>query len=167
MHAARVFQGGALPPSNAVLAHADPALPPGYWPARRGQTAFLFRFPLPPRAPASIAFGKGLARVRYEVRASAAVVWKGERRLVTASREAVVVEDIEDVEQKAEAIVVGENGKIWAQARVVGGMLVAGAGACLELQVKNHSTKKVCPSHQLFDPISSLSCCLLSLFSLF
>ena len=43
----------------------------------------------------------------------------------------------------AECLVVGEGRKVWAQARVVGGMLVAGALACIELQVKNHSAKKV------------------------
>ena len=42
-----------------------------------------------------------------------------------------------------ECLVVGEGGKVWAQARVVGGMLVAGESACVELQVKNHSAKKV------------------------
>jgi hypothetical protein len=29
------------------------------------------------------------------------------------------------------------------QARVLGGMLVVGESACIELQVKNHSVKKV------------------------
>jgi len=42
-----------------------------------------------------------------------------------------------------EGVVVGENGKIWAQGRIVGGMAVAGESACVELQVKNHSSKKV------------------------
>jgi hypothetical protein len=95
------------------------------------------------RTPASIDFGRGLARVRYEVRASAGASWKGERRLVTHVCDAPVVEDAADVDATAEAVVVGENGKIWAQGRVIGGVLVAGHSACLELQVKNHSTKKV------------------------
>ena len=42
-----------------------------------------------------------------------------------------------------QAVVVAEQGKIWAQARLVGGLVVAGESACVELQVKNHSTKKV------------------------
>lgn len=42
-----------------------------------------------------------------------------------------------------EGIVVGENGKIWIQGRVVGGLVVAGESACVELQVKNHSSKRV------------------------
>jgi hypothetical protein len=146
MHTVRLFQGQGIPPSNAVLSHplpGDPPLPLHYWPARRGQTTFLFRFDLPPRTPGSIDFGRGLARVRYEVRATVGVVWKGERRLVTHAKDAHVVEDIEDADLKAEAIVVGEGGKIWVQGRVIGGVLVAGHSACLELQVKNHSAKKV------------------------
>jgi hypothetical protein len=42
-----------------------------------------------------------------------------------------------------ECLVIGEGGKVWAQARVLGGMLIAGESACVELQVKNHSAKKV------------------------
>ena len=42
-----------------------------------------------------------------------------------------------------QGVVVAENGKVWMQARVVGGILVAGESVCIELQVKNHSTKKV------------------------
>lgn len=43
-----------------------------------------------------------------------------------------------------EGVLVGENGKIWVQGKVVGGLVVAGETACVELQVKNHSAKKVC-----------------------
>ena len=46
-----------------------------------------------------------------------------------------------------EALIVGEGGKIWVQGRILGGMLVAGESACVELQVKNHSAKKVRPSY--------------------
>lgn len=42
-----------------------------------------------------------------------------------------------------EAIVVGENGKLWMQGKIVGNVILAGDSACLELQVKNHSNKKV------------------------
>jgi len=45
-----------------------------------------------------------------------------------------------------QVVVVGGSGKLWMQGRVLGGVLVADATACLELQVKNHSTKKVCVS---------------------
>lgn len=42
-----------------------------------------------------------------------------------------------------EAVVVGENGKVWLQARLLGGIVVAGQPACVELTVRNHSLKKV------------------------
>ncbi|KAF8799080.1 hypothetical protein BYT27DRAFT_6870071 [Phlegmacium glaucopus] len=42
-----------------------------------------------------------------------------------------------------EAIVVGDNGKLWMQGRMIGGPVVAGGTAYLELQVKNHSNKKL------------------------
>jgi hypothetical protein len=45
--------------------------------------------------------------------------------------------------QEPEGVVVGEFGKIWVQGKVVGGVIVAGESACIELQVKNHSSKKV------------------------
>ena len=44
-----------------------------------------------------------------------------------------------------EGLIVGEGGKIWVQACVLGGMLVAGESAYIELQLKNHSAKKVRP----------------------
>jgi hypothetical protein len=40
-------------------------------------------------------------------------------------------------------VVVGENGRFWMHGRVIGGLLVAGESACVELQVKNHSSRKV------------------------
>ncbi|KDQ59006.1 hypothetical protein JAAARDRAFT_192565 [Jaapia argillacea MUCL 33604] len=147
LHSRRRFQGEGLPPSNAVLAHpypGEPPLPAHYHPARRGQTTFLFRIPLPFSCPSSLNFGSGLARLRYEVRATVGVAWKGEKRLVTDRKEVEVVEGFEDdpVRVAPEAVVVGEHGKIWVQGRVAGGVVVAGRSACVELQVKNHSTKK-------------------------
>lgn len=83
--------------------------------------------------------------MRYELRASAGVLWKGEKRLVTDRTDIQVVEcfDEDPSRPEPEGVVVGENGKIWAQGKVVGGVIVAGESACVELQVKNHSTKKV------------------------
>lgn len=49
-----------------------------------------------------------------------------------------------------EATVVGENGKLWMQGKLVGNMIIAGESACLELQVKNHSAKKVMVSFATF-----------------
>ena len=147
MHSRRVFQGPGLPPSNAV--HSDsvvPPLPAHYYPARKGLATFLFKFQLPKSSPSSISFNSGLARVRYEVVASVGVSWKEENRLVTSKKEVDVVECWDETldQTEPEAIIIGESGKIWVQGKVVGGFMVAGQPACIELQVKNHSTKKVC-----------------------
>lgn len=73
------------------------------------------------------------------------VAWKGEKKLVTDKKPVDVVERFwEDIRQpESEGVIVGENGKIWMQGRVLGGFMVAGEPACIELMVKNHSTKKV------------------------
>lgn len=44
----------------------------------------------------------------------------------------------------AEQVVVSENGKLWAQGRLLGPYVIAGRMSCLELFVKNHSGKPVC-----------------------
>ncbi|KAF7965843.1 hypothetical protein HWV62_41246, partial [Athelia sp. TMB] len=161
LHRRRLFQGPGLPPSNAVLPMPPssspsslPPLPPHYHVARRGQTTFFFRIPLPRRSPASIAFGGGLATVRYEVRATVGVWWQGERRLVVDRKPVEVVESysVEDTEEAdaagwtGEKVVVGEGGKLWVQGKIVGGVgggaIVAGESACVELQVKNHGNRK-------------------------
>lgn len=148
LHGRRVFQGPGLPPSNAVQAYpspGDPPLPRHYCQALRGVSAFLFRFPLPPSSPSSISFGGGLARVKYELRATAEIFWKGEKRRVVDTREVDVVEIFEEdfMRVEPEGVVVGENGKMWVQGRVLGGLLIAGESACVELLVKNHSARRV------------------------
>lgn len=147
LHSRRVFQGPGLPPSNAVHPFPkpdEPALPANYYHARRGTTAFLFRFPLPESSPSSINFGSGVAQLRYEVRATVGVVYRGERRLVTDKKVVDVVERYQDDPSRPEpeGVLVGESGKILMQGKVMGGVLVAGQPACVELLVKNHSTKK-------------------------
>ncbi|KAL1683224.1 hypothetical protein EV122DRAFT_273346 [Schizophyllum commune] len=147
IHARRLFQGPGLPPSNAVQAlpaPGDPQYPNHFYQARRGISTFPFRIPVPATSPSSITFGSGLAKVRYEVRATVGVFWKGEKRLVIDKTKVDVVESYEEDFARAEpeGVVVGENGKIWAQGRVIGGVVVAGESACVELQLKNHSTKK-------------------------
>ncbi|OBZ72563.1 hypothetical protein A0H81_07416 [Grifola frondosa] len=142
-----MFQGPSLPPSNAVHPYplpGEPSLPAHHYPARRGITTFLFQFPLPESSPSSIDFGSGLACVRYEVRASVSVSWKGENRLVTDKKQVDVAECFEEdfARVEPEGVIVGENGKIWMQGKVVGGFMIAGQPACIELQVKNHSSKK-------------------------
>lgn len=152
-HAKRLFQGPGLPPSNAVQAHSEPGdslLPSHHYHARRGISTFLFRIPLPVTSPSSVNFGGGLASVKYELRASASVSWRGEKRLVTERKLVDVVEGLDDVSlagyvrgNDAPSITVGENGKLWMQGTIVGGgIITAGESACVELQVKNHSTKK-------------------------
>ncbi|TFY51911.1 hypothetical protein EVJ58_g10311, partial [Rhodofomes roseus] len=147
LHTRRLFQGQGLPPSNSVHPYpnpGDPPLPSHYYHARRGITTFLFRLPLPSSSPSAISFGSGLAHVRYEVRATVGVFWKGENRLVFDKKPVDVVESFDEelLRGEPEAVVVGENGKIWAQGKVVGGFMVAGQAGCVELQVKNHSSKK-------------------------
>ncbi|KAF9262453.1 hypothetical protein L218DRAFT_1000663 [Marasmius fiardii PR-910] len=154
IHSRRVFQGPGYTPSNAVQSHplpGDPQLPPGYYTARKGNSTFLFQLPVPKTSPNSISFGDGIATVRYEVRASVGVSWKGERRMLLEKKDVDIAEIFDEEMLNNEGgspkgdpqgVVVAENGKIWIQATVVGGLIVAGESACIELQVKNHSTKK-------------------------
>ncbi|KAF9525780.1 hypothetical protein CPB83DRAFT_514084 [Crepidotus variabilis] len=156
LHMRRVFQGPGLPPSNAVRAIPEfhpggkQSMPEHYYPALRGLSTFLFRIPIPETSPSSISFANGQARVRYELRASVGVWWKGERRLVVERIGVDIVGAFPYHEllltgapiPEADAVVVGENGKVWMQGKVLGGVLVSGASACLELQVKNHSARK-------------------------
>lgn len=95
--------------------------------------------------------------MKYEVRASVGVAWKGEKRLVTDKKELDVVESFEEdfTRIEPEGVVVGEYGKIWVHGRVVGGIVVAGESACVELQVKNHSHRKVGLRFETFhDPVT-------------
>ncbi len=158
LHAQRLFQGPGLPPSNAVQAHAepgDPPLPTHHYHARRGISTFLFRIPLPVTCPSSVYFGGGLATVRYELRASASVYWRGEKQLVTERKVIDVVAGLDDAAlteyvngTHATSITVGENGKLWMQGNIIGGgIITAGESVCVELQVKNHSSKTVRTRH--------------------
>ncbi|KXN83785.1 hypothetical protein AN958_01062 [Leucoagaricus sp. SymC.cos] len=158
LHSRRLFQGPNLPPSNAVYAFPipgdtdTPTLPEDYYKAKRGTSTFLFRIPLPLSSPASINFANGLAGVRYEVRGSVGVFWKGEKQLVMDKDEVGVLESYSEdlfgfgvgsrVRAEEGVVVVGENGRFWMHARIVGGLIVAGESACVELQVKNHSSRK-------------------------
>ncbi|KAF9007378.1 hypothetical protein BDQ17DRAFT_1422761 [Cyathus striatus] len=152
LHAQRYFQGPGLPPSNAVLLTPQDStgMPEGYNPARRGTASFLFRIPLPPSLPNSIEFA-GAARTRYELRASVNVWWRGERRVVLCRREVEIVEEPKDEQEREERVAVGEGGKVSVSGRVWGyedtgegreGVLVPGRTGCVELFVRNHSSKK-------------------------
>lgn len=78
------------------------------------------------------------------------VVWKGERRLVVDNQSLDVVSafphELVGVKEP-EGVIIGENGKLWMHGRLIGPVIIAGESACIELQVKNHSSKKV---HILF-----------------
>lgn len=145
IHSRRIFQGPGLPLSNAVYSDYSPPagelLPAHHYAARRGLTTFFFRFPLPYSSPASIKFGP--ASIRYEVRASVSVAWRGDRRLVTATREVKVVESLDTLSPTTipQAVTIAEDGKIWAQARITNGAVIGGEAACIDLEVKNHTSR--------------------------
>jgi len=135
-----------LPPSNAVHPHpipGDTPVPPGYHPARRGKTTFFFKFRTPVSSPSSVSFANGLAKIRYEVRASVGVAFRGEKRLVTNNIEAEVVQ-CQDMDGAVEEhVAISENGKFYIRGLLLGGRIFAGEVARFELQVKNHTSKKV------------------------
>lgn len=154
IHSRRLFQGPGLPPSNAVYSDYVPGtgelpLPAHHYAARRGQTTFFFQFPIPASCPSSINFGP--ASIRYEVGASVSVAWRGDIRLVTDKREVKVVEscDPTDAAPSPQAVVITEGGRIWAQATLTNGVVVGGETACIDLQLKNHTQRWVCPSRVL------------------
>ncbi|SGZ24916.1 BQ5605_C023g09753 [Microbotryum silenes-dioicae] len=71
------FQGGTLPPSNAVVPGSKPINGhKGYYPALKGKTKFKFSFKLPKEAPSSCTLGTN-ATMRYELRAFANSVLGG------------------------------------------------------------------------------------------
>ena len=148
LHSRRLFQGPGLPPSNAVQPFAAPGgtiLPKDFYPVRRGITTFLFRIAIPPTSPPSINFGSGVARIKYEVRATVGVIWKGEKQLVLCKSEVNVIEryDPRSPLTRPDVVAISENGRIWVKGEIVGDGVFAGEPACVALTVKNHSSKKV------------------------
>lgn len=146
IHSRRVFQGPGLPPSNAVYNHTvpqDPSFPPSYFPGRKGITTFFFKFPTPISSPSSVSFASDLAKIEYKIRASIGVSYKGETRFLTNSVNAELVQcqDMDDTTD--EHVVVGENGKVYVRGKLVGGRVIMGEKGCLELHVKNQTSKKV------------------------
>jgi hypothetical protein len=73
------------------------------------------------------------------------VVYRGEKRLVTNMVEADVVQCMDMEGAAEEHVVTAEGGKMYIRGRVMGGRIVTGEQACLELQVRNHTAKKVSP----------------------
>lgn len=147
VHSHRIFQGPGLPPSNAVYDHTtpqDPSFPADYFPGRKGITTFFFKFPTPVSSPSSVSFASDLAKIEYKIRVSIGVAYKGDNRLLMNSINAELVQ-CQDMENTLdEHIVVGEGGKMYVRGKLIGGRLVTGEKACLELYVKNQTPKKVC-----------------------
>ncbi|ORY88247.1 hypothetical protein BCR35DRAFT_301769 [Leucosporidium creatinivorum] len=81
------FQGGSLPPSNAVVQNAQARA--GYYPALRGKTRFPFAFKLPKEVPSSCSLGSN-ATTRYELRAFASSIL-GEEVEVRSEKKAIRV----------------------------------------------------------------------------
>ncbi|KAF8340435.1 uncharacterized protein EI90DRAFT_3035536 [Cantharellus anzutake] len=142
-------QRAGTSPSNAVepaSRETEQYLPPDYHHARKGRTTFFFKFPLHASFPASISFGNGLAKVTYEVKAGVEVFWNRERRLVTDMQELTVVEAFDEdisVLPNHGTVAVGDGGRLWVQARIIGGMAISGYPACCEVHVKNSSSRKI------------------------
>lgn len=58
---------------------------------------------------------------------------------------------------EAKTVAIGDGGRIWAQARIIDGLVVAGHQVCCELHVRNNSSKKVKSDFRfsLFRPIAN------------
>ena len=80
--------------------------------------------------------------MKYEVRASAGISWRNERQRIM-ERQEVKVAEIPKGTSDSIHTVVGENGKIWVQGRVINPFVVAGRDVCIELLAKNHSNLRV------------------------
>ena len=88
------FQGPSLPPSNACVPNSLPQKG-NYYPALRGRTRFAFAFELPPTSPSSCVLGQN-ATTRYELRAFASSLFKGEVDIRSEKIEVKVVENWKD-----------------------------------------------------------------------
>ena len=65
-------------------------------------------------------------------------------------RKEVTVVEMPVSNADAEQVVVAENGKLWAQGRLLGPYVVAGRTSCLELFVKNHTGRAVSLNFHIF-----------------
>ena len=85
----------------------------------------------------------GPASIRCEVRTSASVAWRGDRRLVTNTCEVRVVESLDTLlpTTTPQTVTIAEGRKIWAQARITNGAVIGGEAACIDLEVKNHTSR--------------------------
>ncbi|KAH8987442.1 hypothetical protein EDB92DRAFT_1127374 [Lactarius akahatsu] len=123
-------------------------------------------------------FGNRLTRIQP---ASVCVAWKNQNRVVTSQRPAdvlqrylsddpVLEDDSLHTWPVSEGLVIGEGGRILAQARILGGMLVADGerlhrspglhitlGRHLHLLAPAHGSGKKVPSLQISDTLASIA----------
>ncbi|PWN20409.1 hypothetical protein BCV69DRAFT_312996 [Microstroma glucosiphilum] len=142
-----LFQGGYLPPSNAVL----PSAPiHGHWAARKGKTTFPFSCRLPSTGSSSVTFA-GCAKVRYSVKASVQICYEGTRFSLVCAAEADVAERWEDahapqyrrpVESVGEAkLFMGGRSGIWLEAALDRSLYFVGEQAVVRVGVRNWSKR--------------------------
>ncbi|PLW25645.1 hypothetical protein PCANC_28141 [Puccinia coronata f. sp. avenae] len=123
-----VFQGPALPPSNAVATSEAP-IGGHYYTALRGRTKFPFAFPLPSKLPSSTNFNDK-ARLCYGLKATCQVLSIESRQnvLVTKSKNVQIVEKLldwndtkyhEPVEMRGELRdPTGTGAGVWAEVKI-------------------------------------------------
>ncbi|EST05242.2 Immunoglobulin E-set [Kalmanozyma brasiliensis GHG001] len=161
-----LFQGEKLPPSNAVL----PAAPVnGYWTARKGRTSFPFSFRLPSSAPSCVKFA-GNASLRYGLKATVQTWYNEDKMVVTARREAFVLEKWADqlhprFREPAEAVAdtrlfMGGNGAVWLEAGVSEQLFWGGGQMLIRCGIKNSTKRhlsgiKVSLARRLIFPVGS------------
>ncbi|SPO24482.1 uncharacterized protein UTRI_03751 [Ustilago trichophora] len=162
-----MFQGDNLPPSNAVL----PAAPVnGYWTARKGRTTFPFSFRLPSSAPSCITFA-GNASLRYGLKATVQTWYNEDKMVVTARREAFVLEKWSDqfhprFREPIEAVgdtrlFMGGNGAVWLEAGVTEQLFWGGGQMLVRCGIKNNTKRhlsgiKVALARRLIFPVGSV-----------
>lgn len=161
-----MFQGDNLPPSNAVL----PAAPVnGYWTARKGRTSFPFSFRLPTSAPSCVTFA-GNASLRYGLKATVQTWYNDEKMIVTARREAFVLEKWADqlhprfrepVEVVGDTrLFMGGNGAVWLEAGIAEQLFWGGGQLHIRCGIKNNTKRhlggiKVALARRLIFPVGS------------
>ncbi|KAI9606843.1 hypothetical protein H4Q26_006382 [Puccinia striiformis f. sp. tritici PST-130] len=122
-----IFQGPALPPSNAVATSEAP-IGGHYYTALRGRTKFPFSFPLPSKLPSSTNFNDK-ARVSYALKATCQVLSIESRQnvLVTKSKIQIVEKLLdwndtkyhEPVEMRGELRdATGTGAGVWAEVKI-------------------------------------------------
>lgn len=161
-----MFQGDNLPPSNAVL----PAAPVnGHWTARKGRTSFPFTFRVPSSAPSCVTFA-GNASLRYGLKATVQTWYNDEKMIVTARREAFVLEKWSDqyhprFREPVEAVgdtrlFMGGNGAVWLEAGVTEQLFWGGGQMLVRCGIKNNTKRhlsgiKVALARRLIFPVGS------------